>query len=260
MPAPPAKTMPFMTDSSFYQAKSLLLVALLQEAPPGFIGEIPRNGLTQTGLKIVLSSPPQLTLDARGVDRITLIVARSIRHMFNQLGMRHMRGFGKRSSRLSQIAWTTSRLVRSESSHKVNPPRLPLGNRQNKRPGMVLNMKPVADLKAGSIHRQRLSRECLENHQGNQFFRKLKRTVVVGAVRDERRKAIGFVPGLDEMVRTGLARRVRRAGLDWRGLRKAACLAERAVDFIGGDMKKAEAVCLSVESDFQWDKAACSIT
>ncbi|MND33672.1 hypothetical protein D3C80_242690 [compost metagenome] len=74
---------------------------------------------------------------------------------------------------------------------------------------MVLDEQPVTHLQPVAVHRQRLACQGIEDHQRNEFFREVERAVVVRAVGDQYRQAISTLPGADQMVGRGLARRVR---------------------------------------------------
>jgi hypothetical protein len=44
---------------------------------------------------------------------------------------------------------------------------------------VVFNVEPISNLHAIAIDRQRFARECVEDHQGDKFFRELVWPVVV---------------------------------------------------------------------------------
>src|SRR5215475_1777890 len=46
---------------------------------------------------------------------------------------------------------------------------------------MIVYMNPIAHIHAVAINRERLVAECLNDHQRNQFFGKLIRTVIIRA-------------------------------------------------------------------------------
>ena len=51
-------------------------------------------------------------------------------------------------------------------------------------PAMVFDIEPVADIKAVPIDRQRLVMQGIDDHEGNQLFRKMIRTIVIRAAAD----------------------------------------------------------------------------
>jgi hypothetical protein len=83
-------------------------------------------------------------------------------------------------------------------------------DRTNDAGAMIVHVDPVTDIGTVAIDRQRLALECVENHEGNQFFRKLVGAVVVRAVRRQRREPVGLVVGANEHVCAGLRGRVGR--------------------------------------------------
>ncbi len=76
------------------------------------------------------------------------------------------------------------------------------------RPNMIVHIKPVAHIVAGAIDRQIFTGQAFDDHQRDQLFREVERTVIVGAICNQYWQAIGVVPCPYEVVRTGLARRI----------------------------------------------------
>src|SRR5258708_7083417 len=70
---------------------------------------------------------------------------------------------------------------------------------------VVLHMYPVADIPAISIDWQRQPGQRLGDHQGNKFFWKLKRPIVVGAARNEGGKPMGLYGRTNKQVRSSFA-------------------------------------------------------
>ena len=65
---------------------------------------------------------------------------------------------------------------------------------------MVFDVEPVADLHTVAIHRQRFARQRIDDHQWDEFFRKMVGAVVVAAIGGQHRQAVGVVPGAHQMV------------------------------------------------------------
>ena len=108
---------------------------------------------------------------------------------------------------------------------------------------MIRYVQPVADIGAVPVNRQRLAFQRMDDHQRNEFFRVLIGAVIVGAVRDQRRHAIGRDKGADQVIARRLARRVRRVRAIGRGFREGGVgRAERAIDFVGRDVEKSRRV------------------
>src|SRR5262245_44069076 len=111
---------------------------------------------------------------------------------------------------------------------------------QIERSRMVFHIKPIAHVRAVTVDRQRLAFERVEHHKRDQFFGKMKRTVVVGAVRNDYGQAIGAKPGTRQMVSRRLGRRVGRGGVVGRCLAESTVGTKRAVDLVRRYMQKAK--------------------
>ena len=97
-------------------------------------------------------------------------------------------------------------------------------------------LKPVSNLQTITIKRQRLALLGGTDHEWNKLLGELIRAVVVGAIRNDRRQAVGMVVGAHQHVTgcfAGRVGRVRRVGC---GLGEEPFGAERAVNFVGGDV------------------------
>lgn len=103
---------------------------------------------------------------------------------------------------------------------------------------VVLHEQPIADIPAVAVYGEPFPFERVQDHQRNQFLGELIGAVVVRAVRDERRQAVGVVVGADEMIRSGLRGGIGRIGSIGSLLGEVAGRPERPVDFVGGDMQE----------------------
>jgi len=65
---------------------------------------------------------------------------------------------------------------------------------------VVDHVQPVANVLAVAVDWQGLALQHVENHKGNELFRKLIGPVIVGTIRDGDRKAVGVAVGLDKKV------------------------------------------------------------
>ncbi|MNE24049.1 hypothetical protein D3C80_1173260 [compost metagenome] len=88
---------------------------------------------------------------------------------------------------------------------------------------MVFHIKPVADVRAVSIDRQRLAFQRVENDQRNELFREMEWPVIVGAVGNDDRKAVRALPGCGEMIARGF-----RGGV-WRRWVVRGCFFEKTI-------------------------------
>ena len=87
-------------------------------------------------------------------------------------------------------------------------------------PAMVFDIEPVADIEAVPIDRQRLVMQGIDNHEGNQLFRKMIRPIVIGAAADGHRQAISPMIGQNQEVSRSLGGTVRTGCVDRRCFRK----------------------------------------
>ncbi len=107
---------------------------------------------------------------------------------------------------------------------------------------VISDVEPVAHVESVSVDGERLAVERVEDDQRNQFFRKLKGAVIVGAVGGERGQSVGVLVGAHQVIAAGLGGRVGTVGLIGMGFGKGRIGgAERSVDFVGGDVEEAEA-------------------
>ena len=103
---------------------------------------------------------------------------------------------------------------------------------------VVFNVQPVADLLAIAVHRQGLACQRVDDHQGDQLFRKMIRPVVIAAVGGEHRQTIGVVVGPHQVVTRSLAGGVRAVRLIAVGFGESRIAqGERAIHLIGRDMQ-----------------------
>ena len=153
------------------------------------------------------------------------------------------RASGRRRSRMAQIAHhdvDVAALVAAADIVFLADPAA--RHDQVERPRVVLDIEPVAHIRARAIDRQRLAVNGVEDDQRNELLGEVIGAVIVRAVRDQRREAVGARPGRDEVIGRRLRGRIGRARIIGRLLDERALVAERAVDLVGRDMQEAEAV------------------
>jgi hypothetical protein len=205
--------------------------ALEQRLPPGLVLDVPLNGFVESFVKIAPRFPVQLTLRKRGINRIPAVVSKPVGYKRNQ------------AVRLTQLIedhfYDIDVHHLAVASEVINRPWLPLEQRGDNRGAMICHVDPIAHIHAVAIDRERLVTERFDNHERNQFFRELIRAVVVRAARHEHFLAIGFVGGEREKVGAGFACRIWRARIDRGLLGEFARRAERAIDFVCGDLDEA---------------------
>ena len=115
------------------------------------------------------------------------------------------------------------------------------GQHRAHRVAVIGDENPVAHILPVAVHGQGLAGPGIQEHERNQFFRKLVRPVVIGAIGGQSRQAVSVVISAHQMVRTGLGGGIRAVGRIRRGLAKGRIVrAQRTVHFVGRYMKKAE--------------------
>ena len=87
-----------------------------------------------------------------------------------------------------------------------------------------------------------MPQDRIRDDEGNELFGELVGTVIVAAIGHEHRQAVGAMPGADEMIRGGLARRIGRVRVVSRGLGEGPVRAETPKHLVGGDMQKTKSI------------------
>ena len=206
------------------------------------------HGFFNPALERLLWYPAQIALNFRGINSVAQVVSRTV---------------GDKSDQVSKVG-DVARLLRhhlvengADGAHHIDIftlvmtadivglAALAFGRHFVQRTGMVLNIQPVTDLLPVAIHRQRFTRQGVEDSQRDQFLRKVIRTIVVGAVSHHHRQAVGAVPGANQMVAARFRGRV-RAARRVRGFfgEQVIGAMQVAVHLIGGDVVEAEGLLL----------------
>ena len=168
---------------------------------PAAVGEIPVDRFGDAGGEVFLGGPAEFGLEFRAVDRVATVVAGAVsdvgdlggvgfavgaRGFFVEEGADGVNDFDVRFfiQAPDVIGFAEATFLKDE----------PDGG------GVVLDVEPVADLHAVAVHRQGLACQCVDDHQGDEFFRKMVRAVVVGAICREDGQTVGVVVGADQVV------------------------------------------------------------
>ena len=77
---------------------------------------------------------------------------------------------------------------------------------------VIVDIKPVADVRAGAVYRERLLPETIQNRERDKLLREMIRPVIVRAVRNQNRQSVRIAPGADEMIGRRLRCAIRRMG------------------------------------------------
>ena len=105
---------------------------------------------------------------------------------------------------------------------------------------MIVDKQPVTHVRAVAVDRQGLAVQRPNDDQGDQLLGEVIRAVVVRAVGNQNRQAVGMAPGAHQVIRRRLGRRIGRTGIIGRGLGKEPLVAQRAKHFVGRDVMETE--------------------
>src|SRR5258708_152891 len=209
---------------------------------PIFVFKIPADGLADAALKCLQRTPVEFALDFARVHRVPAVVARAVFDKSDELAVWHSGVV--RAQLVQQITNGADNLevpFFASPTDVVGFPDSALGEHRANGAAVILDVKPVANVFAVAVDRERLAGARVQDHERNKLLGKLVRPVVIGAVGGQNRKVISMVTGADQMIRSRLGRGVRAVGLVRGGLAEGRVVgAERPVDFVGRDVEEPE--------------------
>ena len=170
-----------------------VVAARLDVLAPVAVLEVPAHGRAQAVLERVARRPAELAADLRRVDRVAAIVAGPIGHERLELAIARRRrapgstppGAAPRARRRCDRRSRGS-CARCRRRCCTSRPARPCSSTSRMPGAVILDVQPVADVAAVAVDRQRPPVERVQDHQRDQLLGKLKRPVVVRAVRDQR--------------------------------------------------------------------------
>ena len=110
---------------------------------------------------------------------------------------------------------------------------------QPESPAVVAHMQPIANLAAIAVDGQGLLLEAIQDHEGDELFRKLRGTVIVRAIDGDKGNFVGVKIGAGKVIAGRLGGGVRTVGGEARRFGKRRVLRRQgAEDFVGGDMNE----------------------
>src|SRR5258708_7757180 len=209
---------------------------------PIFVFKIPADGLADAVVKCLQRTPVEFALDFARVHRVPAVVARAVFDKSDELAVWHSGVV--RAQLVQQITNGADNLevpFFASPTDVVGFPDSALGEHRANGAAVILDVKPVANVFAVAVDRERLAGARVQDHERNKLLGKLVRPVVIGAVGGQNRKVISMVTGADQMIRSRLGRGVRAVGLVRGGLAEGRVVgAERPVDFVGRDVEEPE--------------------
>ena len=204
------------------------------------MGEIPIDGLGEAGFERLTGRPGEFALDFCAIDGVAAVVAGTVGDIGDLRGVGGAVGAGgfgvqERAEGVHHIE------IRAfvESADIVGLAEAAFLQDEPDGGSVIFDEKPIADLLAVAIHGEGLSIERVQNHQGDELFRKMVGAVVVRAVRRQGGETVGVLEGPNEVVAGGLGGGVGAVRREGRGLRKGGVVRpESSVNFIGRDMEE----------------------
>ena len=191
----------------------VLIIATRHIVEPILIVEIPTHRLFDTFLELEAGLPAKFSLEFRAVDSIPHVVPRTVGDVSDQV---HVGTLGTAQQPIDSVDEHLDEvdiLPLVETTDVVSLPYLSLMENQVDGTGMILHIEPVTNVLTFAIYWQGLTLTYIVDKQWNKLLRKLIRTVVVTAVRDDGRKTVGVVEGTHKMVARGLGGAIRRMRL-----------------------------------------------
>ena len=203
--------------------------------------QIPVDGLGEAALEIMLGFPAECGLGGRRIDFVAKIMAGPVGDETDQAGPRAFRirqaavELGADGVDDLQIA------ARLAGADAIGVAGLALHQHLNEGDRMVLDEEPVALVGAVAVDGKGFAFQRVEQDQRDELLGELPDAVVVGGVRDEGGKAVGVVPGADQMVGRGLGSGIGAARIVGRRFHERRVIGlERAEDLVRRDVMEAE--------------------
>ena len=226
---------------------------------PSGVGKIPGNRRIKPLAKVHRLPPAQFPFDLVAVDGVSPVMTRSILHIGDEpfTGLRilsentgHL--FAERVHQKDVFPFVLA-------AHIVGSPKMaPFQNRPDGAV-VVVHKEPVADIASVAVDGQRFFLFDVEDHQRDQFLGKLVGTIVVGAVGEGNRQAIGMPVGHYQAVRGGLGRRIGAVWIVRRILKEEPFIPQGPVDLIGADMMEKDVVPVFPEGPYRHQQGECPL-
>ncbi len=203
---------------------------------PGGVVQVPANGLSEPFVKADALAPAEFGLEARAVDGVAAVVAGAVFDVGDEPAQARGIEVGFFGDKLDEPLEEADVLPLVLAANVVGAAALAFAHDGPDRLVVVLDIEPVADVPPIAVDREGLAFEHVEDHEGDEFFGELIGAVVVRAVGEGERQAIGVVVGLGEVVARGLAGGIGRARVIGGFFGEVALLSQRAKDLVGAHM------------------------
>src|SRR5690554_292096 len=200
---------------------------------PFLVAQVPAYGLGEPFLKLQGGFPTQFAAQFFGVNGVALIVSRTVLHKGDEAGRITLRPVQLLIHHLAKQVNEVDVLPFVEAANVVGLAHFSLVKNHIDGCGMVLHIQPVANVVALAVNRNGLFVQDVVDGQGQQFFRKLVGSVVVGTVADDYGQSVSVVVGSYQVFRTGLGGRIGTARIVGRAFGKEALGTQSTVHFVG---------------------------
>src|SRR5262249_12126677 len=131
-----------------------------------------------------LRQPAELAADFASIDRVAVVMAGAVSNKGNETLVRSTLGakFIENGVDLAHNLKIRALAVAPDIVGLADPTPL---KHEDKSPRMILDVEPVANVRALAINRHRLAGGPFEDHERNELFRELIWAIVIRAIRNE---------------------------------------------------------------------------
>ncbi len=157
--------------------------AALHVGDPLGVIQVPLNGFADAGLEGFGGLPAQLGFELARVDGVAAVVASAVGHIGDLLSVALAVGAG--AQLVEQGAHGVDDLdvgLLVPAAHVVGLTQTAAFEHAADGAAMVFHVQPVANLHAIAVHRQRLARQGVDDHQRDELLGEVVRAVVVAAI------------------------------------------------------------------------------
>ena len=197
-----------LSFNSFFESLSipvhffviLFVVTARDVVEPFLVVEVPAHGLFDAFLELQGRFPAEFLLELGGVDCVAGVVAQAVSHIGDEVHVLAFRATQELIDGLDDDLDDVDVLPFIETADVVRLGNLTIVENHVDGASMVFHEEPVAHVLALAVNRKRLLVADVVDEQRDELLGELVRTVVVGAVRDNRRHAVGVVERANKVV------------------------------------------------------------
>src|SRR5690554_863398 len=186
-------------SSVVYAEAFALIAAILYALAPVEVVEVPLDGFADAGFEGFFGRPAEFFLDFASVYGVAHVVAGAVLHKGDQVPVAAF----LRAELLEDVAdgvHYVDVLFFVVAADVVGFAGFAFGDDFVEGSCVVFHVEPVADLVAFAVDRERFAVQGVEDHQRDELFREVVGAVVVAAICDQYRQAVGALPGAYQMI------------------------------------------------------------